>query len=476
MTGGGLFLAVMFSGMGVVPALAAEGGPDGASLSLFWGIPFAGILLSIALMPLLAARVWHHHSGKIALFWALAFLMPFGAVFGVEAAAHALVHAALAEYVPFIVLLFTLFTVAGGILLTGNINGTPAVNTGLLAIGTLLASVIGTTGASMVMIRPLLRANDHRHHNVHPVVFFIFLVSNIGGALTPLGDPPLFLGFLKGVDFFWTTRHLALETALLVGLLLAAFYWMDRYFQAREAALPKRADPTPDTGGDLPLGLRGRRNLPVLAGVIVVILASAAWQPGIAFHILGTDVPLQAVLRDVALLALAGLSLAMTPAFIRERNGFDWEPIAEVARLFAAIFLAIVPVIAMLRAGSEGPMGGLVALVTRPDGEPFVPGYFWMTGVLSAFLDNAPTYLVFFNLAGGDAATLMTTHARTLEAISAGAVFMGALTYVGNAPNFMVLAIARSRGVRMPGFFGYIGWSALFLLPGFVLVTWLSFL
>nr|WP_244616951.1 sodium:proton antiporter [Starkeya nomas] len=456
------------------PAQAAEGlGLEGASLPLRWGIPFVGMLLSIAVIPLLAGHFWHHHYGKVALFWALAFLVPFVASFGAGLAVYEVGHAALLEYIPFIILLFSLFTISGGILLTGNLKGSPAVNTSLLAIGTVLASIIGTTGASMVLIRPLLRANDERRHNVHTVVFFIFLVSNIGGSLTPLGDPPLFLGFLKGVDFFWTMQHLFHDTALIAVLLLAVFYLLDRYFYAREEGLPHKADPTPETER---LGLRGLRNLPLLAGVIGAILMSALWQPGIEFDILGTHVPLPSIMRDVALLGLAAISIWITPAFIRERNGFDWEPIREVAKLFAAIFLTIIPVIAILKAGANGALAPLVALVTDEAGGPVNAGYFWMTGLLSGFLDNAPTYLVFFNLAGGDAQELMTKYAVTLEAISAGAVFMGALTYIGNAPNFMVLAIAKSRGVPMPSFFGYMAWSGLFLLPCFALLTWLYFL
>ncbi|MDQ0302251.1 sodium:proton antiporter [Ancylobacter polymorphus] len=456
------------------PAHAAEGmGIDGASLPLLWGLPFVGMLLSIAIIPLIAGAFWHHHYGKVALFWALAFLVPFVTTHGAGLATYEVAHAALLEYIPFIILLFALFTISGGILLTGNLHGSPGVNTALLAIGTVLASLIGTTGASMVLIRPLLRANDDRRHNVHTVVFFIFLVSNIGGSLTPLGDPPLFLGFLKGVDFFWTTQHLFHDTALVAALLLGTFYLLDRYFYSREEKLPRKPDPTPDTER---LGLRGLRNLPLLAGVIAAILMSALWKPGIEFNILGTHVPLPSIARDLSLLVLAGISIAITPAFIRERNGFDWEPIREVAKLFAAIFLTIIPVIAILRAGSAGALSPLVALVTDAAGGPVNAGYFWMTGLLSGFLDNAPTYLVFFNLAGGDAQELMTRLPVTLEAISAGAVFMGALTYIGNAPNFMVLAIAKGRGVAMPSFFGYMAWSGVFLLPCFALLTWLYFL
>ncbi|MEW6255964.1 MAG: sodium:proton antiporter [Pseudomonadota bacterium] len=456
------------------PVLAALPGAKaiaGSELSVLWALPFAGMLLSIALFPLLANRFWHHHYGKVALFWALAFAVPFALTHGADLTAHEVVHTALLEYVPFIILLFALFTVSGGILVVGNIHGSPATNTAILAFGTVIASLIGTTGASMVLIRPLLRANDDRRYNVHTVVFFIFLVSNIGGSLTPLGDPPLFLGFLKGVSFFWTTTHLFHDTVLVAGILLVVFYFLDRYFYAKEGA--KRPDPTPDTES---ITVRGLQNIPLLAGIIGAILLSALWKPGISFHIYGTVVELQWLVRDVLLIVIAFISLAITPRLVRERNGFDWEPIKEVAKLFAAIFLTIIPVIAILRAGPAGAFAPLVDLVTDDRGAPVNVWYFWLTGGLSSFLDNAPTYLVFFNLAGGDAARLMGPLAVTLEAISAGAVFMGAMTYIGNAPNFMVLSIARHRGVKMPSFFGYMAWSCAFLLPCFALLTWLYFL
>jgi Na+/H+ antiporter NhaD/arsenite permease-like protein len=454
------------------PAFAAE--PfDGSRLSLIWVVPFAGILLSIAILPLAAAKFWHHHFGKVSLFWALAFALPFAAVYGPSTAGAEVVHTALLEYIPFIILLFALFTVAGGILVTGNLHGSPGVNTAILGIGTLIASWVGTTGASMVLIRPLLRANDDRRYNVHTVVFFIFLVSNIGGSLTPLGDPPLFLGFLKGVDFFWTTTNLLAKTIVISGILLVVFYFLDRWFYAKEENLPHKNDPTPDTES---IGMRGTQNLPLLLAIIGAILLSAYWRPGIEFNVYGTPVPLQSIVRDVLLVVIAVISLKITPEYIHERNGFDWGPIAEVAKLFAGIFVTIIPAIAILRAGSNGAMAPLVALVTDDAGQANNVWYFWLTGILSSFLDNAPTYLVFFNLAGGDPQQLMGPMATTLAAISAGAVFMGANSYIGNAPNFMVLSIAKQAGVKMPSFFGYMAWAAIFLLPCFALVTLLFFL
>jgi Na+/H+ antiporter NhaD/arsenite permease-like protein len=456
------------------PAAAATEthGLDGAQLSLLWVLPFAGMLLSIAILPLLAPHLWHRRYGTIAGLWALLFLVPAALAFGPDIAGYELAHIILADYVPFIILLFALFTISGGILVTGNLHGSPGTNTAILAIGTLLASVIGTTGASMVLIRPLLRANDERRHRTHTVVFFIFLVSNIGGALSPLGDPPLFLGFLRGVDFFWPTIHLADDVLLLASILLPAFYLLDRYFYDRDLDLPPRPDPTPDTR----LGFRGLQNLPLLAVVIGAILMSATWQSGIAVPVFGIDIPLQSLTRDAIILACAGVSLAITPRYLRERNGFDWEPIREVAKLFAAIFITIVPALAILKAGASGAAAPLVALVNAPDGTPVEAWYFWLTGALSSFLDNAPTYLVFFNLAGGDPQNLMHVQTLTLEAISAGAVFMGANTYIGNAPNFMVRSIAANRGVPMPSFFGYMIWSGAALLPCFVLMTALFYL
>lgn len=452
------------------PALSQAATFDGAALSPLWGLPFAGILLSIALMPLLVPTFWHHHFGKVAAAWALAFLLPFAAVFGPALAGAQVVHALLAEYIPFIVLLTALFTVAGGIHIRGNLHGSPALNTGLLAIGGVLASIMGTTGASMLLIRPLIRANDNRRHKAHVVVFFIFIVSNVGGSLTPLGDPPLFLGFLKGVEFFWTTWHLLPDTAFVMLCLLGIFFVLDRFYYRNEGVMP--VDPTPDTRG---VRFEGQVNFALLAVVLGLVLLSGLWKSPVVFDVAGTPVGLPGLVRDVGLVGVTLLSLALTKREVHEANQFGWGPMLEVAKLFAGIFLTIVPVIAMLRAGTAGPFGAVVSAVTRPDGQPEPAMYFWATGLLSSFLDNAPTYLVFFNTAGGDPAILMTTHAATLAAISAGAVFMGANSYIGNAPNLMVKAIAEDRGVRMPSFFGYMAWSGAVLLPLFVLVTFIFF-
>jgi Na+/H+ antiporter NhaD/arsenite permease-like protein len=443
----------------------------GSLISPAWGIPFAGILLSIALLPLVAPSFWHRHYGKVAAFWALAFLLPFAALFGLGAAGASLVHVLLEEYLPFIILLTALFTVAGGIHIRGNLHGSPGLNTAILGIGAVLASFMGTTGASMLLIRPLIRANDNREHKAHVVVFFIFIVANAGGSLTPLGDPPLFLGFLKGVDFFWTVRHIFPETLFLVGTLLVVFYGLDSWFYRRREEL-RPVDPTPDTRG---IGFDGAANFLLLAAVVALVLMSGLWKSPVALEIGGVRAGLPGLLRDAGLIAVTLVSLRITAAQVHADNQFSWGPMLEVAKLFAGIFLTIVPVITMLKAGVSGPFGPIVAAVTRPDGTPDPAMYFWATGLLSSFLDNAPTYLVFFNTAGGDPQTLMTSLAPTLAAISAGAVFMGANTYIGNAPNLMVKAIAEERGVKMPSFFGYMAWSCGVLVPLFIAMTWIWF-
>jgi Na+/H+ antiporter NhaD/arsenite permease-like protein len=443
---------------------------DGARLSAWWGLPFAGMLLSIALMPLLLPKVWHPHFGKITAGWVLLLLLPFALTQGLGTTGGMLVHTLLGEYIPFIVLLTALFAVAGGIYVRGNLHGSPGLNAALMAIGALLASFMGTTGASMLMIRPLIRANDNRKHVAHVIVFFIFIVSNAAGSLTPLGDPPLFLGFLKGVSFFWTAQHLWPQTLFLVAALLLLFYFLDRWFYRQEGVKP--FDPTPDTHR---VGIEGGINFLLLGAVVALVLMSGLWKPGIQFDIAGTMVELQAIVRDAALIGVTLLSLLLTKAQVRKANQFSWAPMQEVAKLFVGIFVTMVPVLAMLKAGEAGAFAAVTRAVTAPDGTPLPWAYFWFSGTLSSFLDNAPTYLVFFNLAGGDPMVLMTTLAPTLAAVSAGSVFMGANTYIGNAPNFMVKAIAEDRGIRMPSFFGYMLWSIVVLIPLFGVMTFIWF-
>jgi len=456
-----------------LPAYAA--GPDspaidGRHLGLLWILPFAGILLAIAIMPLAAPRFWHHHFGKVSAGWAMMVILPFAVLHGVPTAAYEIIHLMLLDYIPFIVLLAALFTVTGGIHIKGNMHGSPSMNTALLAIGTVLAGWMGTTGASMLLIRAVIRANDDRKHKTHVFVFFIFLVSNIGGTLTPLGDPPLFLGFLKGVSFFWPTTHLFGEMLFCTIMLLALFYGLDAYWYRKEGRI--KPDPTPES----PVRIEGGANIILLTAIVGVVLASGTWNPGVHFTVFHVTLELQHVLRDLCLIAICILSLKLTSRRVRSENSFSWGPMVEVAKLFVGIFITIAPAIAILKAGKDGALAPLVALVTNPDGQPNNIWYFWLTGVLSSFLDNAPTYLVFFNLAGGDANVLMGALASTLAAISCGAVFMGANSYIGNAPNFMVKAVVEESGIRMPSFFGYMAWSCSILVPLFVLLTVLFFL
>ena len=441
---------------------------NGADLSIYWVLPFAGILLSIAVFPLLAPNFWHHHFGKISAFWALLFIAPFLFKVGFSITLYELLHVGLLEYIPFIILLLALFTISGGVQLTGSLVGKPIVNTVLILIGTILASWMGTTGASMLLIRPLIRANKDRQKKVHIIVFFIFLVANIGGSLTPLGDPPLFLGFLKGVNFFWTTTAMFLPMLFMVICLLAIFFALDTYFYNREEALPIQEVYEP-------IRLKGSFNLILLGGVIGGVLLSGFWKPHIQFDIYYVHLELQNVVRDFILLGLTIVSLKLTPIQIRKANEYTSFPIIEVAKLFAGIFVTIIPAIAILKSGTNGSLGIIINSVSN-DAGPINYMYFWATGILSSFLDNAPTYLVFFNTAGGDPSLLMGDLSQTLLAISAGAVFMGANTYIGNAPNFMVKSISESSGIEMPSFFGYFfKWSVPILTPLFILVSIIFF-
>lgn len=450
------------------PVRAAEAGLDGSGLGLAWALPFAGLLLSIALCPLLVPALWHHHYGKIALLWGASTVVAMLLAAGAPTTADLLLHTALLEYVPFVLLLLALFTVTGGLRIDGGFTGSPASNTTLLAAGTALASIAGTTGAAMLLVRPLIRANAWRRRRVHTLIFFIFLVANLGGSLTPLGDPPLFLGFLKGIPFFWPTTNLLLPCVVAAAILLAVYLALD-------TALLRGDRPPGDMHRRRPLRVDGLVNLPLLGAVLGAVLLSGFWPGPPAFRLGTTTVVWGGLLRDAALILIVAASIALTPRATREANAFGWGPMAEVAKLFAAIFVTLVPVLAMLQAGRDGAFAPLVRLVSGPDGAPVNAMYFWATGGLSAFLDNAPTYLVFFNLAGGDPVALAGPLASTLAAISAGAVFMGAGSYIGNAPNFMVRAIAEELGIRMPSFFGYMAWSVTVLVPVFLLLTWLFF-
>ena len=403
-----------------------------------WIAPFGAMLLAIAILPLAAPVFWQSNLRKLAVGAALG--LPVLILYARHDPA-ALGHTA-ADYLSFMALLASLFVISGGVLVTGDIPARPAVNTAFLAVGALLASLVGTTGASVLLIRPLLATNEERRHVAHTVVFFIFVVSNIGGCLTPLGDPPLFLGYLLGVPFAWTLR-LAPHWLLANGLVLAVYYLWDRRAYAREDAAAIAVDET----AVRPIRVTGRRNVVFLLAVV----ASVAW--------------LHAPYRELAMVALSALSLALTARAVREANRFTFHAIYEVAALFAGIFLTMIPALDVLHA--RGRDLGLV--------EPWQ--FFWSTGLLSSFLDNAPTYLTFLAIAqslGLPREVAGVSH-QVLAAISVGAVFMGANTYIGNGPNFMVRSMAEERGIRMPSFGGYMLYSGAVLIPVFVVITLVFF-
>ncbi|PKL50225.1 MAG: sodium:proton antiporter [Nitrospira bacterium HGW-Nitrospira-1] len=460
-----------------LPSFAYAGGgahPNmGETLPLYSVLPFVGMLLSIALFPLLAPKFWHHHFGKVSAFWAVMLVVPLLMAYK-GTAVYEILHIVLADYVPFIILLGALYTVSGGILLKGTLRGTPGVNTGILLIGTVLASWMGTTGAAMLLIRPLLKANAHRKNRTFMVVFFIFLVANIGGSLTPLGDPPLFLGFLRGVPFFWTFNLLP-HMLIAASVLLFLYYFMDSYFYKKEGITA-----APDDGAKEPLKLEGSYNFIFLTGIIGAVLMSGMAKWG-DISILGIHRGLQDVVRDGLLALIAALSMAATPKTLREENAFTWFPIKEVAILFIGIFLTMIPCLKILQAGTKGELALVISAVREP------VHYFWITGALSSFLDNAPTYLTFLSTAMGSfypgipeyqaVALLIKDNPIYLLAISAGAVFFGAVTYIGNAPNFMVRSIAEEAGTPMPSFFGYmLKYSLPILGSVFVLITFIFFI
>ncbi len=453
-----------------LPSFASETSHSAEELGKFlplWSVlPFLGILLSIAIFPLVAPEFWHHHFGKVSAFWGLLFSIPFLVAYK-NGALVSLLDIYILDYIPFIILLWALFTVAGGILLKGSLKGTPVVNVIFLLLGTFLSSWIGTTGSAMVLIRPFIRANKHRRHKQHMIVFFIFLVANIGGSLTPLGDPPLFLGFLHGVPFFWTFHvfpHMFFEALLLLGI----FYLIDRHYYKKEEIIKEE-------GEKIPLKIVGSHNFLFLLGIVGGVLLSGYWKIG-SFGFLGIHTTIEDQVRNLILIIMGILSIVTTKSDLRKENEFTWFPIKEVAILFAGIFATMVPALAILRAGEEGALAFLIKGIKSP------AHYFWATGSLSSFLDNAPTYLTFLNSALGKffpgvpertaVAGIIASKSVYLKAISTGAVFMGANTYIGNAPNFMVKSIAEEYGIEMPSFFGYmLKYSIPILISSFILVT-----
>jgi Na+/H+ antiporter NhaD/arsenite permease-like protein len=451
-----------------------------------WTLPFVCLLLAIALFPLLPplAHWWEHNTNRLIVSLTLAaitclyyLLRDFGfhAEPGLPTLLTVLDHAVLKDYIPFIVLLFALYTISGGIRLTGDIPAHPITNVSFLAVGTIMASFIGTTGAAMLLIRPLLQVNSERKHIVHTVIFFIFLVANIGGSLLPIGDPPLFLGYLRGVPFLWTLKLLPIWLPL-VAVLLALYWIIDTYAYSKE----EKKDLRLDESIRIPMELSGKRNFLLLLGVVLAVafLVPGKALPGTTyvlpheFHIGGLAIP--NFLRELVQLALAGLSMIITPKPLRLANHFNFHAINEVGALFIGIFITMQVPIEILNI--KGPTLGL----TTP------AQFFWATGLLSSFLDNAPTYVVFFATAGTLPANGMDVlHGLEtatgfepiplLVAISCGAVFMGAMTYIGNGPNFLVKSIAESRGIKMPSFFGYMLWSVGILVPVFIILTFIFF-
>jgi Na+/H+ antiporter NhaD/arsenite permease-like protein len=457
----------------------------GTILPLFSAIPFVGMLLSIALGPVIIPNIWHHHFGKISAGWAALMAIPL-VIFYQGEGIYEILHVLIADYIPFIVLLGALFTVGGGILVRTSLKGTTAVNAGFLMIGSLLASWMGTTGAASLLIRPFLRVNKHRKYKAFMVVFFIFMVANVGGSLTPLGDPPLFLGFLHGVPFFWTLRLIGPMMVVLISLLV--LYIIFDKFYLRKEAKEKTGSQSPlsceDDCAVLPsngkkIQILGTQNFILLATIIGIIIFSGSVKMS-EVNILGVHRGIQDIIRDLVLVAIIFISMKITPKALRTENEYSWGPILEVAYLFFGIFITMAPVLAILKAGEAGALGFITAAVKEP------AQYFWITGSLSSFLDNAPTYLTFFSTALGQfypgmaeapaVALLLEENPIYLLAIAAGSVFFGAVTYIGNAPNFMVRSIAEGCGVKMPSFFGYIAYSVCILLPLFALVTLLCFL
>jgi len=457
-----------------IPALAGSCilgvAGDGLGERLPWlsCLPFVLLLLSIAVLPLTAPHWWEHNRNKGLVSAVLA--LPFGAwlVTSYGAVAALEINRAVLDYLSFIALLGSLFIISGGIVVRGSLAGTPLSNSAFLGIGAVLANLIGTTGASMVLLRPLLRANEERRHKVHVVIFFIFVVSNCGGLLTPLGDPPLFLGFLKGVPFYWTMR-LWKEWLLVNGLLILFFNFLDQHMLTRDEAETPGEPLLAEMIEHQPLRIAGAQNLLFLAGVVLVIVAKGShW---------GTfPEPWPFGLQEGLMGVLAFASFASTSRELRAENRFTFRPIVEVALLFAGIFVTMVAPLTVLNA-----RGAALGLRTPLQ-------FFWSTGALSSFLDNAPTYLTFAATAAGqfgvsvDGTSYLAEFlrqgdlaVRLLAAISCGAVFMGANTYIGNGPNFMVKAIAEENGVKMPSFFGYMGWSLAVLVPLFAIVGYFLF-
>lgn len=372
---------------------------------------------------------------------------------------------------PFIFLLGTLFTLSGGLFIKARFRGTPLKNTLFLLGGTILANFIGTTGACVLLTRPLLQANQGRLRRTHLLIFLIFLVGNIGGSLTPLGDPPLFIGYLEGIPFFWPISHMIFPFLSMAIPLLLLFYGVDKYYYNKETSGHK-----PHVRENFTFSIEGKINFILLLGLVAIILLTSFWKTSDTIPLFDVSIPIPDLTRDLCLLFLGLLSILLTPKDCHYKNKFSWEPFLEIVKIFFAIFITIIPILAILEAKEKGILYPIITSLSDEKGVPLSSYYFWATGLFSAFLDNAPTYLVFFKTAGGDPSTFINLYPTTLLAISCGAVFMGALTYIGNAPNFMVKVLAEEQKVKMPNFFMYCALSCVVLLPLLGLVTYFFFL
>ena len=449
---------------------AAGNGETVSSVPVWLCIPFAGLLLCVAVMPLVKGEWWESHQPIVVAFWIVLMVIPFAFVYGAGKTAETVLECVINDYLTFIILLFGLFCVSGNITVEGDFAGSPRVNVGLLALGTLLSSCIGTTGASMLMVRPVIKMNSWRKRKGHIMIFFIFMVSNMGGCLTPIGDPPLLMGFMRGVPFFWSLHLLPVLLFNMV-ILLFVFYHVDKLAYRKDIAQGRKPDISkPGTE----FHIDGLHNIVFLIMIVAAVILSGVL-PGLpafqnaegavkGIRILGeVTLTFPALIEVIMILLAAFLSFKTTDKSIRRRNHFTWGAIKEVAVLFIGIFITMQPALMLLKA--LGPKIGLYKPMEM----------FWATGALSSFLDNTPTYLVFLTTAGtlgfmnGVTTSLGTIPVKLLSAISSGAVFMGANTYIGNAPNFMVKAISDENGVNMPSFFGYILWSLVFLIPVFIL-------
>ncbi len=428
---------------------------EGLLYSLYDAIPYTALMLALALCPLLLPKIWHTFEKHILAIIAIWTLVTIFRVEGTHQAIHNFGHMLFHEYIAFIAILFALFAVAGGIHVQFNISDSLKNNVLILLIGAFLANFIGTTGASMVLIRPFLKLNHNRPYKTHLGVFFILIVANIGGSLTPLGDPPLFMGYLAGVDFSWTLLHGWKPFFFIVPCSLCIFALIDRV--KNKHTISQR--------NDVGITIEGGFNFALMIAIAGITLLAPTLSDDNAATIMGIGISWQDIVRDLSYVSIGAISLWLTPKHVHHQQHFNFEPLKEVSRVFLVIFLTLIPISAMLKLGADGPFHILFDFTHNASGSPIAARYFWTAGSLSAFLDNAPTYLLFFKMAGGNAQTLMHQLPSTLLAISLGSVYMGAISYIGNAPNFMVRSIAKQSGVEMPSFLGYMAWSCVILLP-----------